>query len=86
MFFNDEVQSLLKLLTRVDYNKVFRKRKLGKSNLSDPDYKFMTDAELKEALNEAKQKADELLQIPPVVKINDGNQRIISKDPALQGK
>ncbi|KAF7283360.1 hypothetical protein GWI33_000868 [Rhynchophorus ferrugineus] len=85
LFFNDEVQSLLRLLTRVDYNKVFRKRKLGKNQLSDPEYKFMTDAELKESLKEAQKKADELLQIPPVVKIDFGKQRILSKDPALNG-
>ncbi|CAG9769035.1 unnamed protein product [Ceutorhynchus assimilis] len=84
-FFNDKVQSLLKSLTRVDYNKVFKRRKLGEKHLSDPVYKFMTEEELKEALEVAKETAEELLQIPPVVRVRDQNVKVLSRDPALQG-
>ncbi|XP_030758443.1 28S ribosomal protein S22, mitochondrial [Sitophilus oryzae] len=85
LFFNEEVQSLLKLLTRIDYNKVFRKRKLGTKLLTKPDYQFMTDEQLKESINRARKKADVLLQIPPVVKVKEINPTILSKDSALKG-
>lgn len=63
---------------------VFKKRKLGEK-LEDPVYKFMTDQELKEAVEEAQIKANELLQLPPAIPAQSPMAKIISKDPALQG-
>lgn len=85
-FINRDVQAILKSLTRADYDKVFRRRKLGDKHLSDPEYKFMTDSELQQYVEEARKKADELLQIPPVVKVRDQNVKVLSNDPALSGK
>ncbi|KAF2903548.1 hypothetical protein ILUMI_02621 [Ignelater luminosus] len=85
LYFNPEVQSLLKSLTRVNLDRVFRKRKLGDKALEIPTYKFMTDEQLQETIEEAKKRADELLQMPPVVQVRKPIDRIIVKDPALQG-
>ncbi|XP_066255347.1 small ribosomal subunit protein mS22 [Euwallacea similis] len=85
IFINNDIQQLLRSLTRVDYNKVFRRRKLGASKLEDPEYKFMTDAQLQQSLKEAEQKAEELLQIPPVLKVLNSEVRILNQEPALQG-
>lgn len=85
LYFNPEVQSLLKTLTRVNLDKVFRKRKLGDRALEIPTYKFMTDEQLQETIKEAKKRADDLLQMPPVVQVRKPIDRILVKDSALQG-
>ncbi|KAJ8965844.1 hypothetical protein NQ317_000471 [Molorchus minor] len=36
LFFNKEIQSLLKVLTRVDLAKVFKKKRLNDKKLEDP--------------------------------------------------
>ncbi|KAL1512469.1 hypothetical protein ABEB36_002055 [Hypothenemus hampei] len=85
IFLNKNVQNLLKSLTRVDYDKIFKRRKLGSKTLTDPEYKFMTDKELQEALAEAQHTAEELLQIPPIVKVRIKERTVLAEDPALQG-
>ncbi|CAH1117963.1 unnamed protein product [Phaedon cochleariae] len=85
VFFNKDIQSLLKTLTRVDLAKVNRRRKLGTKKLEDPEYKFMTDEQLHQAIEKAKKNTEELLQIPPVVALRKPTSRVLSKDPALQG-
>lgn len=85
MFFNHTVQYLLKTLTRVDFTKVFRKRKLGAKRLEDPQYKFMTDEELQKSLEEAQERANQMLQIPPVVPVRKPKNRVFARDPALEG-
>nr|CAI5851636.1 unnamed protein product [Callosobruchus analis] len=84
-FFNKDIQNLLRTLTRVDLQRVFRTRKLGQGRIHDPEYKFMTDEELQIALKEAQLKANNLLQIPPVVPIRKPISKILSQDPELQG-
>ncbi|XP_046478252.1 small ribosomal subunit protein mS22 [Neodiprion pinetum] len=83
LFFNKEVQDLLKTLTKVDLKRVYRHRKDGEK-LEPPVYKFMTDDDLEAALNEAKAKADLRLQMPPVVKKINDTPNILSNDHALQ--
>ncbi|CAH0557079.1 unnamed protein product [Brassicogethes aeneus] len=85
LFFNKEVQSLLKSLTRVEVAKVFKKRKLGEKRLGDPEFKFMTQEQLDVKLKKAQQKAEELLQIPPVLAVHAQKNKVYSQDPALQG-
>lgn len=84
-FLNSEVQAALKTLTRVDYTRVFKKRKLGDRQLEIPRYQFMTTEELQEATNTAHKKAEELLQMPPVVQIREPINKVLSTEPALQG-
>lgn len=45
----------------------------------------MTDEELQKAMTDAKNRIDNLTQMPPVVAIRKPLERIYSKDPALQG-
>ncbi|KRT79324.1 hypothetical protein AMK59_8453, partial [Oryctes borbonicus] len=85
LFFNGEVQSILKTLTRVNLNKVYRKRKFGQKKLDLPTYKFATDDQLQQMLKEAEAKTEELLQMPPVLKVRTTRDTILSGDPALEG-
>ncbi|XP_049949635.1 28S ribosomal protein S22, mitochondrial [Schistocerca serialis cubense] len=83
-FFNKDVQNLLKKLTRVDLHKVFRARKEGK-DLKEPEYKFMSTEEVNKAVEEAWQRAEERLQMPPFLLPTPDVRREICKDPELQG-
>ncbi|VEN51693.1 unnamed protein product [Callosobruchus maculatus] len=84
-FFNKDIQNILRTLTRVDLQRVFRTRKLGQGKVHDPEYRFMTNEELQMAMREAELKADNLLQIPPVVPVRTPISKILSQDPELQG-
>ncbi|KAL0842343.1 hypothetical protein ABMA28_014467 [Loxostege sticticalis] len=85
-FFSSNVQVLLKRLTRPDFNKVFRKRtNSGLAVLRTPKYKFLTNEELEAEILKANKKADVLLQMPPVVKVHQPVDDVLSKDPALVG-
>lgn len=79
------MQSLLKTLTRKDLGRIFKKVRQGQKVLDQPTYKFMTDEELQDALQNANKKADELLQMPPVLPSRKPLNRVLSYDPALQG-
>lgn len=85
MFLDQKVQSLLKTLTRKDLNRIYRKVRTGEKKLEQPTYKFMTDEELHAALQEANKKADELLQMPPVLQARRPKNTVFSFDPVLQG-
>ncbi|XP_015116862.1 28S ribosomal protein S22, mitochondrial [Diachasma alloeum] len=84
LFFNEQIQKLLRTLTRPDPKRVFRTRKDG-HKIKDPTYKFMTNEELQESLKKAQQNLEERLQMPPVVKEREPITDILSKDPAIQG-
>ncbi|XP_076652150.1 mitochondrial ribosomal protein S22 [Halictus rubicundus] len=83
-FFNWHVQDILRTLTRVDTNKVFRPRKDG-TPLKNPVLKFMTTEQLKEMHRRTERKMNMRLQMPPVVKAEDDTARVLSKDPELEG-
>lgn len=85
-FFSSGIQILLKRLTRPDFAKVFRRR--ANSNepiLQTPVYKFLTDEELQIERQKAYKSADRLLQMPPVVKVQQPITDVLSTDPALVG-
>ncbi|XP_026758205.1 28S ribosomal protein S22, mitochondrial [Galleria mellonella] len=85
-FFSKNVQVLLKRLTRPDFAKVFRKRKnTDLPVLRTPIYKFLTNEQLESEIAKANKKADKLLQMPPIVKIQKPITDVLSKDPALVG-
>lgn len=50
-----------------------------------PEYKFLTSEQLNELMTEIQNKVNEKLQMPPVVKLRDATQEILSKDIALKG-
>ncbi|KAF7987905.1 hypothetical protein HCN44_003768 [Aphidius gifuensis] len=83
-FFNNEIQNILRTITRPDPKKVFRTRKDG-TKIYDPEYKFMTDEQLEKARKKSAEKCYEKLQMPPVLKQRPDIDRVFSKDPELQG-
>ncbi|XP_063378461.1 small ribosomal subunit protein mS22 [Cydia fagiglandana] len=85
-FFSPDIQILLKRLTRPDLARVFRKRtNSALPVLPTPKYKFLTSEELEQEVAKANERADQLLQMPPVVKIQQHIQDVLSEDPALIG-
>ncbi|KAF5287955.1 hypothetical protein FQA39_LY15593 [Lamprigera yunnana] len=85
IFFHEEIQGILKSLTRVDLSRVFKKKKLGDTKLELPVYKFMTDEQLQESLELSKKRAQEVLQMPPVVQVRKPIDRVYVEDRALIG-
>ncbi|XP_069700437.1 small ribosomal subunit protein mS22 [Periplaneta americana] len=84
LFFNSDMQQLLKKLTRVDFRIVFRKKRYGE-RLETPEYKFLTTEELEKFMKNAEEKAEQKLQMPPVVKKRSEEPEILSRDYELQG-
>ncbi|XP_076043975.1 mitochondrial ribosomal protein S22 [Oratosquilla oratoria] len=84
IFFKREVQDVLKRVTGLNLEKIFRRR-FDEKPLKVPEYQFLTTTELDQRLAESKEKARELLQMPPVVKEREPISEVLSKDPALQG-
>lgn len=68
-FISDTVQNHLKLLTRINIKKVYRKRKMEDKYLDTPQYKFMTTEQVEKLMNDMRLKAEEKLQMPPVVQV-----------------
>lgn len=85
IFFKPEVQQLLLNLTRVEVDKVFRKRKHGQE-LKPPEYKFLTTEEVNMLKEKAYAKAVKKVQIPPVVPPRDDSKvEILSEDKEIIG-
>ncbi|XP_053674242.1 28S ribosomal protein S22, mitochondrial [Anopheles nili] len=80
-FIRDDVQKLLKSITRLELDKVFRKRSVKDNTVQ---YKFMTDDQLRQELLQSLAHAQELLQMPPVVQEKKDNCKVISRDGALK--
>lgn len=84
LFFNENVQLLLKKLTKIDYDKVFRTRKLEK-RLATPEFKFMTDEELKVAHKKAESRALQKLQMPPILPPRKPINHVYVVDKKMEG-
>ena len=84
IFFNPEVQSSLQKLAGMEFDKVFRLRKLGNDPVR-PIYQFMTEEELEEAREEAKRKAERKLQMTPVMEERSSKTQTLEEDTQLVG-
>ncbi|XP_013102739.1 small ribosomal subunit protein mS22 [Stomoxys calcitrans] len=82
LFTDAETQKLLKSLTQLQVEKVFRKATMPKNTT---EYKFMTTEELEEEFVKTIERAKSRLQMPPVVKVKEDTPRVISEDKALKG-
>uniref|UniRef100_T1PAJ3 Mitochondrial 28S ribosomal protein S22 n=1 Tax=Musca domestica TaxID=7370 RepID=T1PAJ3_MUSDO len=82
LFTDPETQKLLKSVTQLQIEKVFRKATVQKLS---SEYKFMTTEELEDEFQRTIERAKAKLQMPPVVKVKDDTQKIISEDKALKG-
>nr|CAG4649577.1 EOG090X0AW0 [Scapholeberis mucronata] len=84
VFFREDVQTLLNRLTGRDYEKVFRNRKLGE-RLEPPKYELLTQEELDNLMAETEVKLQRKLQMPPLLKEREPVNKILAKNPELQG-
>lgn len=81
-YLNPSVQQILKRITGLDYDKVFRPIQ---QPLQPPEYQFVTDKQLEKMRASAHQKAMEKLQMPPVMLPRKPITEIIAKNPEVQG-
>lgn len=82
VFLRDDVQKLLRSMTRLELDRVFRKRSVRDNTV---EYKFMTDEQLRQEVRQSIGRAERLLQMPPVVNVMQENPKVLSKDGALKG-
>ncbi|XP_029964432.1 small ribosomal subunit protein mS22 isoform X2 [Salarias fasciatus] len=76
------VQDILTRITGLDLQKVFRPIK---QELKPPTYKLMTDEQLEQAVEVAKEQAKKLLQMPPVLPERKPINDVLSEDRMLEG-
>jgi len=85
IFYDTEVQGILKSLTGRNHDKVFRVRRVGRPATERSVFQFLTDEELKELQQEADQKAEKKLQMPPVMNEREETGMVLEEDPLLVG-
>ncbi|XP_071840618.1 small ribosomal subunit protein mS22-like [Apostichopus japonicus] len=81
-FQDKEVQRILKKITGMNLNKVFRPQK---KSLSPPSYSLISERKLQELREAATQEAETLLQMPPVLEEREEINTVLSDDRTLQG-
>ncbi|XP_070561521.1 small ribosomal subunit protein mS22-like [Ptychodera flava] len=81
-FADESVQNILKRITGMDFEKVF---KPAKTKLKPPKYKLVSEERLQELLQEAKEKAEKKLQMPPVMDERNEIDTVLSDDHELAG-
>ena len=69
VFDDSEVQGLLKKLTGLNYQKIFRTQRIGEKIEEKAVYQFLTDQELERIQKETEVKSLEKLQMPPVMDV-----------------
>ncbi|XP_070496660.1 small ribosomal subunit protein mS22 [Chironomus tepperi] len=80
LFFSPDIQSLMFSMTRIELEKVFRRRTVNDTN---PTYKFLTNKQLENEIRKKFNEAKNLLQMPPILKLKEDNCKTISTDKAL---
>lgn len=83
LFIKDEVQHILKSLTRFDESKIFAKRSVRR--LRTPKLMFMTDEQLKKAKDLAYENVKARIQMPPVMEPDNSEPEILARTPEIQG-
>ncbi|GAB0100534.1 mitochondrial ribosomal protein S22 [Sergentomyia squamirostris] len=79
-FFSEKIQNLLKSLTRLDLDKIYRRRTVPKNEV---EYKFLTTEQVQKEIEDGLRRARKLLQMPPVVQVKEAEIRVVSRDPGL---
>ncbi|XP_057303930.1 28S ribosomal protein S22, mitochondrial-like [Hydractinia symbiolongicarpus] len=80
IFENNEVQNILKRLTGLNLEKVFKTRK---ENLKNPVYKVLDEQELQQDEESVVKKAENLLKMPPVMARRKPIKVVLSEDPEI---
>ncbi|KAJ8280380.1 hypothetical protein GJAV_G00053840 [Gymnothorax javanicus] len=81
-FRDKDVQDILTRITGMDLHKIF---KPIKQELKPPTYKLMTDEQLQEATQKAKEEARDRLKMPPVLPERQPIDDILAEDKILEG-
>uniref|UniRef100_A0A1A9WBZ8 28S ribosomal protein S22, mitochondrial n=1 Tax=Glossina brevipalpis TaxID=37001 RepID=A0A1A9WBZ8_9MUSC len=81
LFTNPEIQKLLKSITQLDLSKIFRR---STSKVNSVEYKFMTTEQLEDVFRQTVERAKLQLEMPPMVKVRNDSQKVISVDKALK--
>ena len=84
LFFSDKVQELLNRITKCDYEKVFKTRKMG-GRMKAPKYELMTQQEIDQLLEETAKKAKERLKMPPLMNERKPIEKVLSYNPEISG-
>uniref|UniRef100_A0A6M2CT39 Putative 28s ribosomal protein ovary overexpressed n=1 Tax=Rhipicephalus microplus TaxID=6941 RepID=A0A6M2CT39_RHIMP len=82
LFISPKVQNFLQKLTGFDVDKIFAPVPVP---LNTPRYKFLTDEQLEQELQESHRRARQKLQMPPVLRERKPCEEVLSKDPEIQG-
>lgn len=82
-FFDAKIQTILKRLTGLDLQKIFSVQ--PRRRFEPPRYEFMTEEQLQTAMADAKQRAEERLQMPPVLSARKPINEVLAYDPELKG-
>lgn len=83
VFFNQNVQKLLKDITRYDETKIFARRVMPRIN--SPKLMFMTDKQLEKAKEDAYEQAKARLQMPPVLSPDVSEPEVLARDEEIVG-
>lgn len=83
VFKQENVQSMLKDITRFEEKKLFKRRQVAK--LQAPKLMFMTDEQLERAKQEAREHVKAKTQMPPVMAANNSEPRVLSRDEDIVG-
>lgn len=83
VFIQEDVQKMLKEITRFDEKVLFRRRQVAR--LQTPKLMFMTDNDLRKAKEAAYDQVKARLQMPPVMSPNTRQPEILSKDEEIIG-
>ncbi|KAJ8021312.1 28S ribosomal protein S22, mitochondrial [Holothuria leucospilota] len=82
LFRSKEVQTILKKITGLNLEKVFKPQK---KRLQPPKYVLVSDKKLKELTENATKDAEEQLQMPPVLEERQEITEVLSEDYTLAG-
>lgn len=83
VFFNQNVQKLLKDITRYDEKKIFAQKVVPR--LRTPKLVFMTDSQLKKAKQDAYDLVKARLQMPPVLAPDLSEPEVLARDEEIAG-
>lgn len=83
VFIQDNVQKMLKDISRFDDKKIFKQRQV--KELRTPRLMFMSDEQLERAKNEAYNHAQARLQMPPVMAADISEPPVLSRDEEIVG-
>ncbi|OQR69699.1 28S ribosomal protein S22 [Tropilaelaps mercedesae] len=82
LFLSKRTQVLLQQLTCTNIKRVFVPRK---KEHTPPQYELLTDEQYQKEVKKAICKAKKLTQMPPVLRMRKPCERVLQKDPELQG-